>query len=80
MTHRASARVRIAGHTDGVGDPEENQRLSEARAEAVRDYLVSHGIDASRVEAVGYGDTQPVASNDTDEGRAQNRRIEAVEL
>ncbi len=80
MTHMASARIRISGHTDNVGDPRRNQALSQARAEAVRAYLVSHGIDGSRVEAVGYGDTQPVASNDTDAGRQQNRRIEASEL
>jgi len=80
MTHMTSVRIRIAGHTDNVGDPQRNQALSEARAQAVRAYLLAHGIDASRVEAVGYGDTQPVASNDTEEGRAQNRRIEAVEL
>lgn len=80
MTHMTSVRIRIAGHTDNVGDPRANQRLSEQRAGAVRDYLVAHGIDASRIEAVGYGDQQPVASNDTEEGRQQNRRIEAVEL
>ncbi len=80
MTHRPQSRIRIAGHTDNVGNPRRNQRLSEARAEAVKAYLVAHGIDESRIEAVGFGDTQPVAPNDTDEGRAQNRRIEAVEL
>ena len=80
MTHRPSTRLRIAGHTDNVGDPARNQALSEDRAEAVRDYLVSHGVDAGRVEAVGLGDTQPVASNDTEEGRRENRRIEAIEL
>jgi OOP family OmpA-OmpF porin len=80
MTHRPSVRVRIAGHTDNVGVPARNLALSEDRAEAVRDYLVAHGIDASRVEAVGYGDSEPVASNDTEEGRRENRRIEAIEL
>lgn len=80
MTHRPSVRLRIAGHTDNVGNPARNQALSAERAEAVRDYLVAHGIDAGRLEAVGFGDTQPVASNDTEEGRAQNRRIEAIEL
>ncbi len=80
MTHRSSARIRIAGHTDNVGNPQRNQALSEARAESVREYLVTHGIDAGRIEAVGFGDQQPVASNDTDEGRQQNRRIEATEL
>lgn len=80
MTHMTSVRIRIAGHTDNVGDPRTNQRLSEERAGAVRDYLVSHGIDAGRIEVVGYGDQQPVASNETEEGRQQNRRIEAIEL
>ncbi|HJL16065.1 MAG TPA: OmpA family protein [Sandaracinaceae bacterium LLY-WYZ-13_1] len=80
MTHRPSTRIRVAGHTDNVGNPQRNQALSEARAESVRDYLVEQGIDAARIEAVGYGDQQPIASNDTDEGRAQNRRIEAIEL
>lgn len=80
MTHMPSVRIRVSGHTDNVGDPRANQRLSEARAEAVRAYLVSHGIDGGRVEAVGYGDQRPVASNGTDEGRSANRRIEAEEL
>lgn len=80
MTHRRSARIRISGHTDNVGNPRRNQRLSEQRAEAVREYLIEHGIDGGRIEAVGFGDQQPVASNDTEEGRQQNRRIEAIEL
>ncbi|GAB4208400.1 MAG: hypothetical protein OHK0013_26850 [Sandaracinaceae bacterium] len=80
MTHRPSVRIRISGHTDNVGDPRRNLTLSQQRAEAVRAYLVSHGIDGSRVEAIGYGDTRPVATNDTEAGRAQNRRIEAAEL
>ena len=80
MEHRPRSRIRIAGHTDNVGSAQANQTLSEARARAVRDYLMSHGIDEGRVEAVGYGAEQPVASNDTEEGRSQNRRIEAIEL
>ena len=80
MEHRASARLRVEGHTDNVGNPQRNQRLSEQRAQAVRTYLVEHGIDEDRIEAVGFGDQRPVASNDTEEGRAQNRRIEAIEL
>ena len=80
LTHRASARIRIAGHTDNVGNPQRNQTLSEERAQAVADYIVAHGIESGRVEAVGFGDQLPVASNDTDEGRHQNRRIEALEL
>lgn len=80
MTHKPSARIRVAGHTDNVGNSRANQRLSERRAQAVREYLMSQGIDGSRIEAVGHGDEQPVASNDTEEGRQQNRRIEAIEL
>lgn len=80
MTHRPTVRLIIGGHTDNVGDPARNQRLSQERADAVRDYLVAHGIDAGRLESVGFGDTMPVASNDTEAGRAQNRRIEAIEL
>lgn len=80
MTHRPNVRIIIAGHTDNVGNPRRNQQLSERRAQAVRTYLIEHGIDGDRLEAVGFGDTQPVAPNDTEEGRAQNRRIEAVQL
>ncbi len=80
LTHHPSTRIRVAGHTDNVGNPARNQALSEQRAEAVRAYLISRGVDGARVEAVGLGDTDPVASNDTEEGRAQNRRIEATEL
>jgi len=70
--------VEIAGHTDTDGDDASNQALSEKRAQAVADYLVKAGLPADRFTAVGYGSTQPVASNDTDEGKAQNRRIEFV--
>ncbi len=66
----------IAGHTDNVGNPDMNMRLSEARAEAIFEYLTSLGVPASQLEATGYGDDRPVASNKTPEGRAQNRRIE----
>ena len=68
--------MEIQGHTDSVGTAEYNQRLSEKRAEAVRDYLVENGIDPGRLSYRGYGLTEPVASNDTEEGRAQNRRAE----
>lgn len=80
MTYKKSARIEISGHTDNVGNKKDNQRLSQQRADAVRDYLVSKGIDASRIRTVGYGDEKPIASNDTPEGRQQNRRIEAAEL
>jgi outer membrane protein OmpA-like peptidoglycan-associated protein len=68
--------IEIAGHTDNVGSPESNQALSTDRAKAVRDYLLKHGIDPKRLFAKGYGETEPVASNDTPEGRQQNRRTE----
>jgi outer membrane protein OmpA-like peptidoglycan-associated protein len=80
MRYKPNARIRVSGHTDNVGNARRNRTLSQARAESVREYLVDHGVDAARVEAVGYGDEQPVATNDTEEGRAQNRRIEATEL
>ena len=65
----------IEGHTDSNGSDSYNQRLSEQRANAARDYIISKGIDASRVEARGFGESQPVADNSTAEGRAQNRRV-----
>ncbi|KQT12720.1 MULTISPECIES: OmpA family protein [unclassified Bradyrhizobium] len=66
----------VVGHTDADGEDSFNQALSEKRAQAVIDYLVKAGLPASRFTAVGHGSTQPVASNDTDEGKARNRRIE----
>jgi OOP family OmpA-OmpF porin len=73
-----TANIEIAGHTDGAGETVANQTLSEKRAQAVMDFLVKAGLPASRFTPVGYGSTQPVASNDSDEGKAQNRRIEFV--
>jgi len=71
-----AAVIEIAGHTDTDGDDASNQALSEKRAQAVADYLVKAGLPPDRFTAVGYGSTQPVAGNNTDEGKAQNRRIE----
>ena len=69
----------IEGHTDNVGDPTYNSDLSFRRAESVVNYLVdTFGIAPSRLKAVGYGDSRPVASNSTDAGRQANRRIEAI--
>ncbi len=68
----------IEGHTDSDGTEEHNQLLSRKRAEAVKSYLVLAGIDSSRLDVEGYGESQPVASNDTPLGRAQNRRVELV--
>jgi OOP family OmpA-OmpF porin len=73
-----TAHIEIAGHTDADGEDGFNQALSEKRAQAVVDYLVRAGLPADRFTATGYGSTQPVASNDTDAGKAQNRRIEFV--
>src|SRR3982074_3546183 len=70
--------IKIAGHTDTDGEDAFNQTLSEKRAQAVTDYLVKAGLPANRFTAMGYGSTQPVATNDTDQGKAQNRRIEFV--
>ncbi len=71
-----TANIEIAGHTDSDGEDAFNQALSEKRAQAVTDYLVKAGLPANRFTATGYGSSQPVASNDTDEGKAQNRRID----
>ncbi len=74
----STLKVAIEGHTDSTGSDEFNQRLSEQRAEAVRDYLVSQGVAAGAITARGFGSMQPVASNDTAEGRQHNRRVELV--
>jgi outer membrane protein OmpA-like peptidoglycan-associated protein len=73
-----SLHVSIEGHTDSVGSDEYNQDLSERRAQSVRDYFVRGGIPASTVDARGFGKAEPVASNETPEGRQQNRRVELV--
>ena len=70
--------VNVEGHTDNVGPETYNQQLSQRRAQAVVDMLVNtYGIEASRLTALGFGESQPVASNDTAEGRAENRRVMA---
>jgi outer membrane protein OmpA-like peptidoglycan-associated protein len=71
-------RLDVEGHTDSVGGDDYNQRLSERRGDAVRDYLTQQGVATSSVTAKGFGKTQPVASNDTAQGRQQNRRVELV--
>ena len=68
--------IEIQGHTDNVGADDANQQLSQNRANAVRQYLIEKGVAEDKVAAVGYGENKPVASNDTDAGRAQNRRVE----
>ncbi|MBL7950970.1 MAG: OmpA family protein [Flavobacteriales bacterium] len=73
-------RIELGGHTDNVGADAANLTLSDQRAQAVRDFVVAKGIDGTRVTAKGYGETKPVATNDTEEGRAQNRRTEVTVL
>lgn len=73
-----NANIEVVGHTDTDGEEAANQALSEKRAQAVTDYLVRAGLPASRFTPIGYGSTQPVAGNDSDEGKAQNRRIDFV--
>ncbi|MGC2197480.1 MAG: OmpA family protein [Terriglobales bacterium] len=73
-----SLHLSVEGHTDSIGGDDYNQQLSEKRAEAVRDYLVQQGISTDAIVASGFGKTAPVASNDTAEGRQQNRRVELV--
>jgi OOP family OmpA-OmpF porin len=70
--------IQVTGHTDSIGSEEYNRNLSMRRAEAARDYLVSNGVDEKRIVLSGMGESNPIASNDTAEGRAQNRRVEVV--
>ena len=72
--------ISVAGHTDNTGDPLENQRLSAERAAAVKQALVGQGVPAARVTDEGYGADRPIASNDTEVGRARNRRVELIVL
>ena len=75
------AKVRLEGHTDSIDSEEYNQALSERRAEAVKNYLVKEeAAEKSKISTVGYGESRPVAPNDTEEGRAQNRRVEVLIL
>ncbi len=78
LRQNPAVRINIAGHTDNVGDPRLNQSLSEYRARVVMNYLIRHGIAGDRVGATGYGGSRPVAGNDTETGRAKNRRVEFV--
>lgn len=73
-------KVEVAGHTDSVGSDRYNMDLSQRRANTVRNYLISKGIAADRLVAKAYGESQPIASNDTDEGRFKNRRVELNEI
>ncbi|MEO6773212.1 MAG: OmpA family protein [Kofleriaceae bacterium] len=74
--HPEIVHVRVGGHTDSTGNPAHNLKLSDDRAAAVKAYLVDHGIAADRLASKGYGQTRPIGDNNTDEGRAQNRRVD----
>ena len=80
MRQYGETTIVVAGHTDSTGQAAYNQALSERRAAAVRNYLVSQGVSSSRIQTVGYGMRQPVATNATEAGRAQNRRVELIIL
>ncbi|MCU0444687.1 MAG: OmpA family protein [Microscillaceae bacterium] len=76
LNENPSLSIQVEGHTDSVGDDPKNQLLSENRASAVRDYLIQNGISESRITTKGYGETNPIASNDTEQGKQLNRRVE----
>lgn len=80
LTTNPTLRIELGGHTDNVGADAANMTLSDNRAKAVRDFVIAAGIDATRITAKGYGETKPTATNDTEEGRAQNRRTEVTVL
>jgi len=76
MNEYPDYKLKISGHTDSQGRDENNLILSHKRAEAAKNYLIEKGIVADRLDAVGYGETKPVADNGTKEGRRKNRRVE----
>ena len=76
LNNEGTVAVIVVGHTDSVGSDAYNLKLSKRRADAVAKYLTSHGVNASRLKTEGLGESKPVASNDTEDGRAQNRRVE----
>jgi len=78
LESRTDISIRVDGHTDNIGSEEDNLKLSEARARAVLEWLVNNGISRGRLSYKGYGESVPVASNDTAEGRRKNRRTELV--
>lgn len=78
LTDNPNMMLEVQGHTDSRGEPESNQRLSQARAETVTKYLQARGVAAARLTAKGYGETRPIESNRTSQGRAINRRVELV--
>ncbi len=80
LAKHKTKRIEVAGHTDSIGTDTYNEGLGARRASAVTDYLIEHGIDASRLRIQSYGESRPIADNDTEDGRQQNRRVELVDL
>ena len=78
LTTSSNTTIKISGHTDNTGNQDQNKILSEARAKAVADYLIIKGIDKTRINYIGYGGLKPIATNDTDNGKKQNRRVEFI--
>jgi len=80
LSDNPEVRIKIIGHTDNVGSVSHNQRLSEGRAKSVLQSMTQRGIDPSRIQFEGRGSSEPITTNDTDEGRTQNRRVEFIIL
>ena len=76
MRQYREVQIEVSGYTDNVGSPESNQQLSQRRAQSVMDYLSGHGVSVNRLRSRGYGETHPLAANDTEVHRQLNRRIE----
>jgi outer membrane protein OmpA-like peptidoglycan-associated protein len=76
LQKNAGIRIEVSGHTDNIGSASINKKISKSRALTVKNYLVSRGVEQDRIEYEGYGFDQPIAPNDTPDGRAKNRRVE----
>jgi outer membrane protein OmpA-like peptidoglycan-associated protein len=80
LANNATWKMQVEGHTDNVGGKDANLKLSQARAESVRAWLVAHGVAGDRLTPKGFGETKPIAENTTDDGRAKNRRVDLRKL
>jgi outer membrane protein OmpA-like peptidoglycan-associated protein len=76
MNENPTMKIKIEGHTDNAGDDDKNMKLSEDRAAAVKTYLVSKGVSEDRITSEGFGETMPIADNNTAAGKTKNRRVE----